>query len=290
MAKQLRTIYLDTVLWNQLCDEAHDGSQLHSKLRGKGLQIIISSHVVMELAKTFKSTKQGSLERGKQLFRWLEHFLVVRTPFLKQNHHLLQSEVDKVLSGSGLIEPYYGQDEYTALAKEVKKLSCGNFDEHADSFLSAKKKQVKNTRAAASSFAQGNKTEHADMPFDRFLRKVWARDARHILRIELKKQYPNDRDRHITFIAKKLLANSSIYRFSDALVRAHFYINWRISKGGSLPRDTLDDCFHLANASYSDIYATRESGQGTYASHVNRQTQIAIYDGSRNLGDWLVAL
>ena len=80
-------------------------------------------------------------------------------------------------------------------------------------------------------------------------------------------------------------------RTAKALVRADLYSNWRCAHRGSIPRDLMDDMYHVLNAAYCDVYATAEAGQKKYASMLlSRWTQPAIYDGSTPLADWLLTV
>jgi hypothetical protein len=49
--------------------------------------------------------------------------------------------------------------------------------------------------------------------------------------------------------------------------------------------------FHVLNATYCDVYATKESGQADYAKLLlTRNTRLAVYSGSDLLDAWLAAL
>jgi hypothetical protein len=46
--------------------------------------------------------------------------------------------------------------------------------------------------------------------------------------------------------------------------------------------------YHVLNATYCDVYATKESGQREYAGLLlTPRTRVAIYDGRDSLDTWL---
>jgi hypothetical protein len=94
--------------------------------------------------------------------------------------------------------------------------------------------------------------------------------------------------RKISMASKRLLA-SQRFRLSHAVVRADLYGNWRTANSGSMPRDLLPDLDHIVTASYFDVYATKEAGQGKYAPLVLAKTAIAVYDG-KVISIWLERL
>ena len=115
--------------------------------------------------------------------------------------------------------------------------------------------------------------------------------------------------RGVTLLAEKITAQFSGARFEEALswaagllaspacrlarglVRADLYYNWRCAHRGSLPGDLYHDMYHVLNATYCDVYATKESRQEEYAGLLlTPRTKVAVYDGSDSLSSWLEAL
>jgi len=64
------TIYLDTMLWNELCDQNVNAAALISALSAQGKVLVLGAEAMYEMAKTFKSNPT----RGKQLFAYLKTF------------------------------------------------------------------------------------------------------------------------------------------------------------------------------------------------------------------------
>jgi hypothetical protein len=61
-------IYLDTNVWNILCDHAVDPNELVASLAAKNANLVLSTHTFYELAKTFRASSDKASERGKELF------------------------------------------------------------------------------------------------------------------------------------------------------------------------------------------------------------------------------
>lgn len=292
MPRGVKYIYLDTNVWNDLCSKEFSPTELVARLADNGLQIAIGTHSVLELAKTFQSQKPNAHERAKQLFACLSMFLAHRVPCVKENRHLLRDEAKDAAGQILKFSPFYELEEYNLLTKEVEKLSRGVFDERANSFILRKKAKVAKFRQQMKDLLPDNRTaimEYGNLKLEEFTSKVWPRWARPILRIELSRQFPRSPTSQLGLLSKKLLGSPK-YRLSDALVRAHVYVNWQCLRRSSVPRDLLDDCFHVVNASYCDIYATKESAQEDYAPSILRHTAFALYRGSPELDDWLCSL
>jgi hypothetical protein len=69
-AKPRTTIYLDTMLWNELCDQNVDAVALITALTAQGKVLVLGAEALYEMAKTFKSNPT----RGKELFAYLKKF------------------------------------------------------------------------------------------------------------------------------------------------------------------------------------------------------------------------
>jgi hypothetical protein len=66
------------------------------------------------------------------------------------------------------------------------------------------------------------------------------------------------------------------------------YYNWRCANRGSNPKDLFDDMYHVLNAIYCDVYATKERGHAEYAGLLlTTNTKVAIYDGRTPVGGWI---
>jgi hypothetical protein len=74
-------IYLDTMLWDRLCDERVDAQKLMAALSAKNKQLVLGTEVIYEMAKTFRSNPA----RAQQLFAYLKSFTELGIPCTKDN-------------------------------------------------------------------------------------------------------------------------------------------------------------------------------------------------------------
>src|SRR5437870_7939111 len=84
-------IYLDTSLWNKLCDQKVDAKGLVSALTERDAQLVLGTNAVYELAKTFQM-KAGAHQRGQQLFSHLTEYVRLGIPFLRETRDILGEE------------------------------------------------------------------------------------------------------------------------------------------------------------------------------------------------------
>ena len=89
----------------------------------------------------------------------------------------------------------------------------------------------------------------------------------------------------------KCLLNVPAKRFARGVVRADLYYNWRCAKRDSVPKDLIDDMYHVLNAVYCDVYATAEKGQAEYAHLLlTSNTKVAVYTGAMPVDQWIESL
>jgi hypothetical protein len=285
-------IYLDTVLWNKLCDERADAPKLIAALSTRNKQLVVGTEAIYEMAKTFK----GNPDRGKELFASLKTFTDLGIPCPRPNPNILRSEAELAFSGDRQqVNIFLNPEDYQNMQEEVDKLSRGILDQRAEQFIESRKQLAAISRAAMSAHYQIPSTLKVRLSgisvpdLEKWLRKEVARSGRRILKEHFKELLPDLQPRRLTIIAKKLLS-SPRFLLSHAVVRADLYTNWRTADTESMPRDLLPDLDHVVTASYFDVYATMEAGQSKYASLILKQTSIAIYDGKLPLSEWLESL
>ncbi|MFZ0305262.1 MAG: hypothetical protein WAL75_21405, partial [Terracidiphilus sp.] len=143
-------IYLDTMLWNVLCDQNVDAEKLGARLAASDAQFVLSGHTVYELAKTFRSGGPVASERGCQLFSYLKIFVDAGTLCAKDNMELLTAEMDALVSHKTTIETFISAANRDRLRLEVDKLSNGEFDEQAKVFVESRRDFATSTRRGQS--------------------------------------------------------------------------------------------------------------------------------------------
>lgn len=96
-----------------------------------------------------------------------------------------------------------------------------------------------------------------------------------ILAVHVSKCFPRIPENQALEYAKALL-HPLAKRFARGVVRSDLYYNWRCANRGSVPKDLIDDLYHVLNAVYCDVYATGERGQTEYAHLIlTPQTEVA---------------
>lgn len=290
-------IYLDTNLWNELCDQAVDPARLTASLSSMDARLVLGTHCVYEMAKTFRAPGSGATKRAKDLFLYLRNSVGAGIPCAKETMELLAAEMWALKWHVLTINPLLSSSDTTKVMQEVSKLASGNFDEKADSFI----KQ----RIAAAKASRRNQQNYMDRRSDRKekLRTIrpehlekWLEDETKtatgaaLLAGHIQRQFPDAPPADVSEWAQALVALPS-YRLARGAVRADLYYNWRCAHRNSNPKDLLDDMFHVLNAIYCDVYATKESGQAAYARYLlTSRTKVAIYDGQVGVDSWLGTL
>lgn len=123
-----RTLYLDTNLWNKLCEQSIVPRELVTRLRTEDWDLVFSPHLRYELAKTCRSRRHQAMEKARLLFSYLEEFLILGIPCAKQLADLLREEVRHVCAQIPTVECFYRDGVYEREAPEIRKLAIGNID------------------------------------------------------------------------------------------------------------------------------------------------------------------
>jgi len=285
-------IYLDTMLWNRLCDDAVDAEKLMTALLKNNKQLVLGTEVIYEIAKTFRTNPA----RGQQLFTYLKTYTDRGILCTRDNPLILDCEAELVLSGeSNECDPFFRSTKYRNMQEEVDKLSRGTFDERAQQGVESRMQLAASERAAMNgqysipSILKARLSIISSTALEQWLRKEVKRVGRILLKERLRVRFPEWNGKQLTIVAKKLLASSRC-PLSRAVVRADLYANWRTAQSGSMTRDLLPDLDHVVTASYFDVYATMEAAQAKYAPLLLKNTRIAIYDGKVPVAEWLESL
>jgi hypothetical protein len=97
-------IYLDTMVWNKLCDDAVDAEELMAALAKNNKQLVLGTEAIYEIAKTFRTNPA----RGQQLFAYLKTYTDRRILCTRDNPLILDCEAELVLSAaSNECDPFF---------------------------------------------------------------------------------------------------------------------------------------------------------------------------------------
>jgi len=286
-----RTIYLDTNLWNKLSGQSVAPEDLVTRLRKRGWDLVFSPHLRYELAKTFRSTRPDATEKARVLFSYLERFLTLRIPCVKQIADLLREEVRHVCDEIPMIDCFYRDGFYEREAAEIRKLATGNVDIGNNRVLDFRGKQVSEFREASperTAVWREYTMYDPEITLEEFMEFGLREFGQRCLMKHVSQFFPDLADKHLKRIGRKLLS-APRYRLSHALVRGDIYLDWRCFHQRGIGRDTSDDCFHIENASYCDAYVTDDAAQGQYADEILLKTTVRIYDRKMPLTEWLTS-
>jgi hypothetical protein len=286
-----RTLYLETPIWNRLAAGDIDVDVVLRPLARSGIVPVISTQLICELAATFLSKRLSNpLEFGRQLFAHLQKYVERGVPCLKMNCQLLQDEAMDVTGQIRGFNLELSETDYGRMAAEIQKLANGQLEESVQTFLESRRRLSKNARAEAAEYGRdrGAFRSVCEGSFGAFLHLANPIEVLRLLRDHLRNEFPDKNPATLTEVAAALL-RSSDYRVANAMVRADLYTSWRAIRAGTLARDVLDDCFHLVNASYCDMYATMDLEQSKYAPIVLGSTEVLYFDGTTPVSDWLTS-
>jgi hypothetical protein len=289
-------VYLDTNLWNELCDQSVDPEQLLAGLAAKNANLVLSYHVVYELAKCFRDLENPGSERGRILFTYLREFIRRNIFCITEIMEVLPAEMSAVRSGTPL-KAFLSPEGYSALSANIERLANGDFDEPAKAFVEE--------RAALAPRIRSGPVDQLDRRPDvrQRLKSISAEQLGAWLQAEtmtdrgaglladhVRRRFSEASPLDAAEWASGLLVSPTC-RLSKALVRADLYYNWRCANRGSNPKDLFDDMYHVLNAIYCDVYATKEPGHAQYAGLLlSPSTKVAIYDRQTPVGEWIEAL
>jgi len=291
MNEMRRTLYLDTNLWNKLCEQSVIPEDLVTRLRARGWDVVFSPHLRYELARTFRSIRPAATEKARLLFSYLERFLSLHIPCVKQVPDLLREEVRHVCNETSTIECFYQDGFYEREAAEIRKLAADNIDVGNNRVLDFRGKQVSEFREASPG-RTAMWREHTEYDPQATLEEFMGFGLREFgqrcLMKHVSQFFPDLADKHLRRIGRKLLS-APRYRLSQALVRGDIYLDWRCFHERGIAKDTSDDCFHIENAAYCDAYATADAGQEKYANEILLKTRVRIYDRTKPPMEWLTS-
>jgi hypothetical protein len=287
------SIYPETSIWCELCDQKVDPRHLWNALGERGARLVISTQLICELAATFTSTRiDDPVARGRELFSYLSRFVAAGISCLKMNKDLLQSEARSVTGEIAAFETTLSEVDYANLTIEVQKLAQGSFDARAREFLSSRRNLCKESRNDAAAFANERpqlRLSSASASFDQFLASINPLDVVRVLIGHLRDEFRATNGTILVEVAAAMLRNPT-YRVGNTMVRADLYTTWRAARAGSLARDVMDDCYHLVNACYCDAYVTKDRRHSEYAPVILGRTEVRFYDGGTPISEWLIGV
>jgi hypothetical protein len=294
---QPKLIYLDTNLWNTLCDQCVSPAGVVDVLRVKNAWLTLGNEAVYEMAKTFRDSGDAGRARGMTLFSYMYQYLSEQIPLVRVNMELIAAEIRALRRGLFIPETLLNSADYETTRGEIESLSRGEVSQRVKEHIEARVASAEAIRFEQTAHLKDwpdikrQLTDVSSEQLSQWLDEVLrSQAARGHLAGQIKNHFPEAKDRDTIKWAEVLLG-SPVGRVSKAVVRRMFYYNWRCAHRGSVSKDVYFDTNHILNSNYADVYATKEPKQTEYAGMLlTPATKIAIYDGSEGVEQWLTRL
>jgi hypothetical protein len=286
-------IYLDTDLWNALCDQKIEPESLLRDLDTHGATVALGMHVIFELLKNFTS---GNTARGRQLFTHLNSFLKAGVRCVaKDLSEILVAEM-YALKGPEGAEKFLNVEDVFKVMGEIERLASGSVKPEWEVHIAEQSDFSERDRAAVRNSLSLRPTHLA------FFRSItneqvsaWLQRSanttvgQELLLKNLQRRFPEESRSELHQYATAMLRAGS--RVANAMVRADLYYTWRCAHRGSNPPDLLADIYHVLSASYCDVYASGERKQVQYASLLLKDdVRVSIYPRDTDVSRWLCAI
>jgi len=291
----MKYLYPDTSIWNCLCDQDADPNALSSALANRGIGLVIGFNVLYEMAKPFFTGTNEATERGRQLLTYLNHYLALGVPIVKENWALLIEEALDVTGHTPMKSCFRDNSQYEMTVHEIDKLLRGEITPEVVEFFAGRKSLVRTSRTAMKNRLDDRPEVKAifaktsDEDLSHFLSTATTGMAGQFMLLgHLRMEFPKDSPDDLAAVSA-LLLRSPKYRLSHALTRTDLYLNWRWARRGSIRADSPDDAFHIVSAAYCDIFATREADQADIAHHAIEGIQTLVVNEDEIVADRLVS-
>jgi len=293
-----KLLYLDTSIWNVLCEQAVDPRSFQAALRRRGALVVLGINAYVELAKSFFGKRPG---RALPLIVCVSRFLEAGTPVADSWERWLIGESRIVSGKSRGFSLLLGEREQSNIASWTKGLLSEEPPDALRLRLIQRSEQTRKLREAATK-AIGNQPDILDD-----LRQVSAEGLGAFLdqegtrprALELLARYlpqvfaANEESLPMApeRLARALLATTA-NRAAHAIVRVNIYGNWRATRSEevSFAKCVPEDSYHVANASYCDAFVTADTdSQGEAAARGLRSVRTLVYrDRTVPLEEWLL--
>jgi hypothetical protein len=267
------------------------------RLASRGAYLAPGIHIFYELAKTFRNPDRQAQDRGKKLFSYFKRFIEANTHCVKDNMELLAREMWALKLRTPVTETLLSKEDRVLVFEESDKLANGELSERGGKFLEEQGEFASTTRS--------NQVQHlkrrADMK--RYLKSISPNELEKWLQREttspagitilthhIQGRFPEIPVEQAAEYASALLAPPA-KRFARGVIRSDLYYNWRCAYRDSVPKDLIDDMYHVLNSIYCDVYATGEKRQAEYAHLLlTSNTEVAIYTDAIPVVQWIEGL
>jgi hypothetical protein len=294
---QPKYIYLDTMIWNTLCDEAVDPRRLEVSLATKNAGIALGLHNFYEFTKVFGNRTNEASERGERLLSYLKEALDAGIVCVKENDELLAAEMWALQLKGSSVDPFYSNKDRLLICDGVGRLAKGGFDERTAKYIRDQKEFAATIRQTQKERLEGRPSAKQYLKtvtpnkLEQWLDvETCSATGRDNLKDHIRRRFPEATEIEAMEYVSALLA-SPICRAARGLVRASTYYMWRCAYRDSVPSDLSDDMYHVLNSIHCDVYATQEARQTEYARLIlTSNTVVSLYVGQGRIDRWIYGL
>jgi hypothetical protein len=287
-----KLVYLDTNLWNTLCDQGVNPARITERLAEKNASLTLGDEAVYEMAKTFRDSGDAGRARGVALFSYLYLYLSERIPLVRVNMELLAAELWALQRGSSVPETLLSHDDYETTRAEIEELASGEISGRVREHIETRITSAAAIRSGQIAFLKESPdvkqrlTDVSPKQLPQWLdRELRTEAAGERLAAQIKEYFPEATAQDTREWANALLA-SPVGRVSKGIARRTLYYNWRCAHRESVGRDVYFDSNHILNANYADVYATKEPKQAEYAGLLlTPATRVAVYNGTNDVSE-----
>lgn len=289
-------IYLDTNLWNAILDSGVNPEELVPRLAVTNKRLVLGLHAFYELARSLQSSRHERLERATRLFECLGRYLDANVICAKDQSELLPAEMLVLKEGPERVEFFYPQADQLKVVAECRRLANGKLNELARKFLFDQQQFAVRSREGIISFIDERPALKKKLStitpqgLEDWLRQesVSIRGHSNLAR-HISLRFPDIPAHEVTEYAIRLFT-PPMKRHARGLIRADLYLHWRYAQYGALPKDLVDDVYHVLNASYCDMYATADADQKYARLLLTSNTRVSIWLRDNPVDGWLESL
>ncbi|HKN75650.1 MAG TPA: hypothetical protein VJW94_10770 [Candidatus Acidoferrum sp.] len=266
------------------------------RLAAVNIRLVLGLHAFYELARTLQSSRSGTPTRGTALFRYLGQYLETNMLCAKDQSELLPAEMLMLKKGPERVEFFYPREDHLKIVAECQRLANGEQSELARQFLSEQLEFAARTRKGIVGFLDARPelkkrlSNIAPQALETWLRResVSIRGHSNLAR-HIAFRFPEVAEDEVTEYAIGLF-DLPMKRYARGLVRADLYLHWRYAQFDALPKDLVDDVYHVLNSSYCDMYATADPKQKYARLLLTSNTKTAIWPRHIRVDNWMESL
>jgi hypothetical protein len=208
---------------------------------------------------------------------------------------VLEAEMRALQSPTLGIRPFLQPENYSEFKRGVAGLANGDFGDQACQFVRERTELGRGERLGPVGYLERRpdiRQRLRGVPLSELgqwmEREMTTTEGLMLLRDQIVRQFDGVPTHGEAVTWAFWLISSPACRLARSLVRHDLYYNWRYALNGSIPKDLYPDLYHVLNANYCDVYATKEPGQQKYAELLlTSRTKVAIYKGQSSLDRWL---